>query len=154
MSTTTPATPAARLSAATGSLPRYAAAVIAASVLIQVVLAATGSAIGPLAVGLTAVVAVGYAAFLQRVGRDLGRVRFGKVAAHAVTFAAVNGGFLLHLFVLATIDSPAVAGPVTGGFVMDPGWFGAAIAMPAFWSIGLAAHVLGATLGRGFEAAR
>ena len=131
MSTTTPATPAARLSAATGSLPRYAAAVIAASVLIQVVLAATGSAIGPLAVGLTAVVAVGYAAFLQRVGRDLGRVRFGKVAALAVTFAAV-----------------------TGGFVMDPGWFGAAIAMPAFWSIGLAAHVLGATLGRGFEAAR
>ena len=129
MSTTTPATPAARLSAATGHLPSYAAAI-------------------------TAVIAIAYAIFLFWIGRDLGRVRFGKVAAHAVTFAAVNGGFLLHFFVLAAVDSPAIAGPGGAGFVMDPGWFGAAVAMPAFWSLGLAAHVMGATLGRGFEAAR
>lgn len=155
MSTTTPTTPAARLAATTGYLPWYAAAVIIASLVLQLVLAATGSAIGPLAVILTAGVAIGYAAFLLRTGRHLGRVRFGKVAAHAVTFAAVTGGYLIHLFVLASLGSPAIEGPAhTDGFVMDPGWFGAAIAMPAFWSIGLACHVLGAALGRGFEARR
>lgn len=155
MSTTTPTTPAARLAATTGYLPWFAAAVIAASAALQLILAATGSNIGPLAVALTVAIGVGYAAFLVRTGRDLGRVRFGKVAAHAVTFAAVNGGYLIHLFVLASLGSPAVEGPaMADGFVMDPGWFGAAIAMPAFWSIGLAAHVLGAALGRGFEARR
>lgn len=155
MSTTTPTTPAARLAATTGYLPWYSAAVIIASLVLQLVLAATGSDIGPLAMALTAAIAVGYLGFLLWMGRDLGRVRFGKVATHAVTFAAVTGGYLLHLFVLATRSSPAIEGSgADGGFVMDPGWFGAAIAMPAFWSLGLAMHVLGATLDRGFEARR
>lgn len=37
---------------------------------------------------------------------------------------------------------------------MDPGWFGAVVGMPAFWSLGLLGHALGAIMGRGFEAPR
>lgn len=147
--------PTDRLAATTGHLPWYAGFVLAASLVTQTILAMSGSTIGVLAFVLTAAVAVGYAGFLLWTRGDLGRIRFAAVAVHAVTFAAVNGGYLLHFFVLATIGSPAIDGPPgTDGFVMDPGWFGAAIAMPAFWSVGLAAHVLGAALGRGFEASR
>ena len=141
-----------RLEAAPGHLQRYGLAVVAASLMTQVVIAATGSEITLLAGALTGVIALGYAGFLLRVGADLGRVRFGKVAAHALTYAAVCGGYLLHFFVLALTASPTIEGP--GGFLVDPGWFGAAISMPALWSLGLVAHILGAALGRGFEARR
>ena len=140
-----------RLAAAPVRLQRYGLAVVAASLLSQVVIAATGSEVTLLAAALTATIALGYALFLLRFGADLGKVRFGQVAAHAITYAAVCGGYLLHLFVLAVTGSPVIADP---GFVMDPGWFGAAVSMPALWSMGLVAHLLGAVLGRGFEARR
>lgn len=150
MTTTTPEN---HLTTTVRGLKGYALSAIAASAVLQLVLVAAGNTIGWLAVVLTVAIAVGYAIFLWRSGGALGRVRFGRLTAHAVVFAAVNGGYLLHFYVLAATGSPAVAGP-GDGFVMDPGWFGAAIGMPAFWSLGLLAHALGAIAGRGFEASR
>ena len=100
--------------------------------------------------------AIAYAVFLVRWGRDLGKVRFGVLAAHLVTYAAVNVGFGLHFFVLALTNNPAVrADPgEAADFVMDSGWFGAALAMPALWGVGLLMHSVGAITNRGFEATR
>lgn len=148
-------TPTERLAGATTSLQRYALAVIAASVVMQIVLAVTGSGIGLLAAALTVIIAIGYAAFLLRDRGTLGKVRFGLLAAHVVTFAAVVGGFLMHFFLLAVTGDPAVTASTSDGdFVMDPGWFGVVVGMPTFWSLGLLLHALGAIIGRGFEATR
>lgn len=150
---TTP--PAERLAGATTSLQRYALAVIAASAVSQLVLAAAGSDIGILAAALTAIIALGYAGFLLHDRGHLGKVRFGLLAAHVVTFAAVVGGFLVHFFALAVIGSPAATASASGAdFVMDPGWFGVVVGMPTFWLLGLLVHSLGSILGRGFEAPR
>lgn len=151
----TTTTPAERLAGASTALQLYALAVTAASLLVQLVLAATGSRIGVLAAGLTTAIALGYAAFLLRDRGTLGRVRFGLLAAHVVTFAAVNAGYLIHFFLLAATGSPAIeTSTADGEFVMDPAWFGVVVGMPAFWSLGLLLHSLGAILGRGFEAPR
>lgn len=150
----TTTTPEDRLAATVGDLKRYALAVVAASVVTQLVIVVTGSHIGLLAGGLTGVIAVGYAIYLLRSRGTLGRVRFGLLAAHVITFAAVNAGYLLHFFALAATGNPAVEAPGGDDFVIDPGWFGAAISMPAFWLLGLLAHALGAIAGRGFEAPR
>lgn len=143
-----------RLAAAHTDLQRYALGVVGASAVMQLVLAAAGSQIGWLATGLTAVIAVGYAAFLVHERGALGRVRYGLLAAHAITFASVVGGFMLHFFVLAVLGDPAVDTGTNGDFVFDPGWFGVVVGMPTFWSLGLLLHTLGAILGRGFEASR
>lgn len=148
-------TPAERLAGATTSLQRYALAVVAASTLMQIVLAAAGSSIGVLAVALTTIIALGYAGFLLHDRGQLGKVRFGLLAAHVVTFAAVVGGFLVHFFVLAVTGDPAVTASTSDGvFVMDPRWFGVVVGMPTFWLFGLLLHSLGSILGRGFEAPR
>ncbi|NYF99397.1 hypothetical protein [Janibacter cremeus] len=144
-----------RLAGTTTSLQHYALAVIAASLAMQLVLAACGHAVGILAGVLTALIALGYAGFLLRNRDRLGKVRFGLLAAHVVTFAAVVGGYLGHFFLLAVSGNAAVAAPSAGeDFVMDPGWFGVVVGMPTFWLMGLLAHSLGAILGRGFEAPR
>ena len=136
-------TPAERLAGATTSLQRYALAVIVASTVMQLVLAVSGSGIGILAAALTAFIALGYAGFLLLDRGHLGKVRFGLLAAHVVTFA------------LAVTGNPAVTASTSGGgFVMDPGWFGVVVGMPTFWLLGLLVHSLGAILGRGFEAPR
>lgn len=146
--------PETRLADANTALQRYALSIIGASIVVQLALVVTGSRIGWLAAGLTAVIAVGYAAFLIRDRGALGRVRYGLLAAHVITFASVVGGFLLHFFVLAVLGNPAVRADTTEGFVLDPGWFGVVVGMPTFWSLGLLVHALGAILGRGFEASR
>lgn len=145
--------PAERLARSTTSLQLYALSVTAASIAVQIVLAATGSRIGLLAGVLTAFIAVGYLGFLLYDRGRLGKVRFGLLVAHVVTFAAVVGGYLGHFFLLALNGAPAVTASV-GDFAMDPGWFGVIVGMPTFWLIGLLTHALGAILGRGYEAPR
>jgi hypothetical protein len=140
------------LAAATSVLAPYALMMIGANAIMQVVIMLTGNEIGFVPVALTVVIALGYAGFLLAYGRRLAKVRFGLLAAHVMTYTAVNAGFLLHFFILAATGSPAVHGP--GEFVMDPRWFGVVIGMPTFWGLGLLIHSLGAILGRGFEASR
>lgn len=149
--------PERQLASATGLLAPYAITMIVANVIAQGAIVAAGSEIDLLAIVLTAGVALGYAGFLIRNGRHLAKVRFGLLAAHVMTYTAVTGGYLLHFFILATLNSPVVQGPDAADgavFVMDPGWFGVAIGMPTFWGLGLLVHALGAILGRGFEARR
>lgn len=131
----------------------FGLAMVIANVALQVVIIATDHEIGVLAALLTAVIAVGYAVYLIVCRTSLGRTRFGDLTAHVLTYASVNTGFGLHLVMLAALGHGAVAadGP---GLMMDPGWFGAAVAMPALWGLGLLMHALGAVLGRGFEASR
>lgn len=134
-------------------LAPFALAMVGANVVMQVAIALTGQAIGWLAGVTTGLIALGYAGFLMRYGSDLGKVRYGQLTAHAITFAAVNTGFGLHFFLLAMAGGSAINAS-GDGFVMDGGWFGAAVAMPALWGVGLVLHALGAVAGRGFEAAR
>ncbi|WP_018157412.1 hypothetical protein [Demetria terragena] len=143
-----------RIGSAAQSLPAFAGAMVAANLLLQIVIAARGNQIGLLAGTLTAVIAVGYAAYLLHYGDALGKLRFGKFVVHAITYACVNVGFGLHFFILAVMDSDVVAGAGGSGFVMDGGWFGAAVAMPALWGVGLVLHGVGAATSRGFEASR
>lgn len=145
-----------RLASATSLLLPFALAMVGASAVVQLTIVLTGHEIGVLCAALTGVLALGYAVLLRLRGRDLARVRFGVLATHVVTYAAVNVGFGLHFFALALANHPAIrADPEHAAeFAMDPGWFGAAIAMPAFWGVGLLVHALGAIAGRGFEADR
>lgn len=145
-----------RLSTAQHALMPFAGVAVLANAVLQLVIALTGNEINVMTEVLTAVVALGYAAFLLRYGRDLAKVRFGLLAAHIVCYTAVNVGYGLHFFVLAVMGNTAIDGPhsATGDFVMDPGWFGVAVAMPALWGAGLLIHALGALAGHGFEASR
>lgn len=96
-------------------------------------------------------IAIAYAAYLLTRGRALGRVRYGRFVAHALAYAIINVGYLLHAYVLIAVGSPAITGH---GAAVDGPWLGAALAMPAFWGLGLILHGIGAVLDRGFEAPR
>lgn len=98
------------------------------------------------------VVALGYAIYLVIYGRSLGRVRYGRLVAHALTYAIVNTGYLLHAYVPIASDSPAIQGD--GHLALGAGWFGATFGMAGFWGLGLIAHGLAALHERGLEARR
>lgn len=139
-----------RLTSTNRLMAPFALSMVAANGVLQVIIVLTGQEIGVLAGALTGLIALGYAGFLVKFGQDLRKVRYGGLAAHAITYASVNTGFGLHFFVIALAGGPGVEGG--GDFVLDGGWFGAAIAMPALWGVGLVLHGLGAAAGRGFEA--
>lgn len=144
-----PRTPAA---SAHRTLLPYALTIIAASAAVQVLIALTGNRITVFSTVVLAVVALGYAVYLMTIGRRLSRVRYGLLAAHAISYAAINTGYLLHAYVLIALRSPAIAGD--GPLAIDPLWLGATYGMAGFWGIGLLIHGLGAILSRGFEQGR
>lgn len=141
-----------RAARAHSSLFPYALALLAATALVHLIIALTGNRITVLTTLPLILVALGYAAYLVIYGRSLGRVRYGRLVAHALTYAIVNTGYLLHAYVLIASASPAIQGD--GHLVLDAGWFGATFGMAGFWGLGLIAHGLAALHERGFEAPR
>lgn len=119
---------------------------------VQTVIALTGGQIGLLAGLLTAAVALGIVVWLWSNRRELRRVRFGQVVAHAVAFVVITSSFNLH----AAIRSVALAGEADGfqlaahDLLATP-WFGATLVMSSVWGLGLLIHLIGAILGRGWE---
>lgn len=146
------AAPRSPAAAAHRTLLPYALTLIAASAILQTVIAVTGNRISLLSMILLAVIALGYATYLLTIGRRLSRVRYGLFAAHAISYAAINVGYLLHAYLLIALRSPTIAGD--GGLAIDTTWFGATFGMAGFWGLGLLIHGLGAVLSRGFEQAR
>lgn len=144
--------PASRAARAHATLLPYALSVIAASAVVQLIILLAGNRITVLTTLPLLALAIGYAVYLIVNGRSLGRVRYGRLVAHALTYGAVNTGYLLHAYILVTIGSPAVQGD--GHLALEAGWFGATFGMAGFWGIGLLAHAIGALADRGFEAPR
>lgn len=130
----------------------YTLGLIIAMAIVQIVIAATGGEVTVLAGILTAVVALGIAAWLWRNLRVLRRVRFGVVIAHAIGFVTVTTSFNLHaivrLMAANALDTSAadIIHAALGG-----SWFGVTIVMSACWGLGLLIHLVGAVLGRGWE---
>lgn len=143
------ASPTARAHA---SLFPYALSLLAASAVVQLLIVLGGHRITVLTTLPLLAIAIAYAVYLVIYGRSLGRVRYGRLAAHALTYAIVNTGYLLHAYVLIASASPAIQGD--GHLALDAGWLGATLGMAGFWGIGLIAHGLAALHERGFEAPR
>lgn len=141
-----------RAARAHSSLFPYALALLAATALVHLIIVLADNRITLLTTLPLIVVALGYAGYLIGFGRALGRVRYGRLVAHAFTYAAVNTGYLLHAYVLIASASPAIQGD--GPIALDPGWLGATFGMAGFWGLGLLAHALAALREHGFEAAR
>ena len=127
-------------------------ALLAANAVLHLLIVLAGNRISVLTTLPLVVIALGYAAHLIVYSRGLGRIRYGALVAHALTYAVVTVGYLLHAFVLAASGSPAIAGD--GYLPMDAGWFGATFGMASFWGIGLILHGLGSLLDQGYEARR
>lgn len=143
------ASPAAR---AHSSLLPYALCLLGANAVVHLLIVLAGNRITVLTTLPLIAVAIGYAVYLIVVGRSLGRVRYGRLVAHALTYAMVNTGYLLHAYVLVASASPAIQGD--GHLALDAGWFGATLGMAGFWGIGLITHGLAALRERGFESPR
>lgn len=129
----------------------YTVTIIVAMVVVQSVIALTGGEVSVLAGVLTAAVALGIVVWLARIRRQLIRVRFGHVIAHAIAYVAVTTSFNLHAaiqtIVVGGVDGPQAAAE---GF-FGSSWFGATLVMSAAWGLGLLIHLLGSVLGRGWE---
>ncbi|MGO2774746.1 MAG: hypothetical protein ACTIB2_15215 [Brachybacterium tyrofermentans] len=139
-------------SRAHASLFLYALAVLVATAVVHLLIVLAGNRITVLTTLPLVVIALGYAIYLVTYGRSLGRVRYGRLVAHALTYAIVTTGYLLHAYVLIASAAPAVQGD--GYLALDAGWFGATFGMAGFWGLGLIAHGLAALRERGFEAPR
>lgn len=121
-------------------------------VLIQAVISVTGGEIGVVAGALTAVVAVGIAAWLWRNYRQLTRIRFGLAMAHAIAFAAVTTSFSLHAVVRMLVPGASAGGEAAAAAeLLGTPWFGATLLMSSVWGVGLLVHFAGVVLGRGWE---
>lgn len=141
-----------RTTTAHSTLFPYALALVVANAVVHLIIVLAGNQITVLTTLPLVVVALGYAGYLLRFGRALGQVRYGRLVAHALTYATVNTGYLLHAYVLISAGVPAIQGD--GHLMIDPGWFGACFGMAGFWGIGLIAHALAAVHERGFEGKR
>ncbi|WP_394216140.1 hypothetical protein [Brachybacterium vulturis] len=154
--TTTPASPptgaASRAARAHASLLPFALCLLGANGVVHVIIVLGDNRLTVLTTLPLVAVAIGYAVYLLTVGRPLGQVRYGRLVAHALTYAAVNTGYLLHAYVLIMMGSPAIQGE--GHLALEPTWFGATFGMAGFWGLGLIAHALGALADRGFEGPR
>lgn len=143
------ASPAARAHA---SLLPFALCLIAANALVQLVIVLAGHRITVLTTLPLVAIAIGAAIHLVVVGRGLGRVRYGHLVAHALTFVTVTVGYHLHAWVLIASGSPAIRGE--GPLLLAAGWMGALFAMPTLWGLGLLIHALAALHQHGFEGPR
>ncbi|MGO2557439.1 hypothetical protein [Brachybacterium sp.] len=154
--TTVPASPppgaASRTVRAHATLLPYALCLLGATAVVHLLIVLDGNRITVLTTLPLAVIAIGYAVYLLLVGRPLGRVRYGRLVAHALTYAMVNTGYLLHAYILIASASPAIQGD--GHLALDAGWFGATFGMAGFWGLGLIAHGIAALGERGFEGPR
>ncbi|MDN5821984.1 MAG: hypothetical protein L0H39_10895, partial [Brachybacterium sp.] len=130
----------------------YALCVLGATAVVHLLIVLGGNHITVLTTLPLVVIAIGYAVYLLVFGRSLGRVRYGRLVAHALTYAMVNTGYLLHAYILIASASPAIQGD--GYLALDAGWFGATFGMAGFWGIGLIAHGIAALGERGFEGPR
>lgn len=130
----------------------YTIALVAAMLLVQTVIALTGGEITVLSGVLTALVAIGIAAWLWRNHRKLSQIRFGMAIAHAIAFATVTTSFNLHA-VMGTIalGSGAKGFEAAALNLLATPWFGATLMMSAAWGLGLTVHLIGAVLGRGWQ---
>lgn len=133
------------------SLLPYALALLGANLVLHLVIVLGGNQITVLTTLPLVAIAIGAVIYLATRGRGLGRVRYGRFVAHALLYATVNVGYLLHAWVLVALGAPL--------FSADPSapadaWPGATLTMASFWGLGLILHGLGAVLDRGFEAPR
>lgn len=147
-----PAERPSRTDRAHATLFPYALAVLVATMCVHLIIVLANNRITLLTTLPLLVIALGYAVYLMTYGRALGRVRYGRLVAHALTYAIVNTGYLLHAYVLIASASPAIQGD--GHLALNAGWFGATFGMAGFWGIGLISHGLAALRERGFEARR
>lgn len=147
-STPRPGSPAARAHA---TLLPYLLWLVGSGIALHIAIALAGNRIAWTAAIGTGLIGLVYAVYSRTAGRGLAHVRYGRLVAHALTYVAVVGGYLLHAYVLLVVRSPALLDP---GFGIDPGWAGAVFAMGGFWMTGLLAHAAGALLDRGFEGRR
>jgi hypothetical protein len=129
----------------------YTLVLLAVVSALQIVIAATGGEIGILAGALTALMAIGVAAWFWRSYAKLRRIRFGVVVAHTITFVAVTTSFaigaLASTIALVSQDQSGLAAER----LLSTPWFGATLVMSAIWGIGLFAHLVGTVVGRGWE---
>lgn len=133
------------------SLLPFALTLLGANIVLHLLIVLAGNRITLLTTLPLLAIAVGFAVYLLTRGRSLGRVRYGRFVAHALGYAIINVGYLLHAYVLVATGSPAIAGT---GTPLDPAWLGATFAMAGIWGLGLILHGIGAVLDRGFETAR
>lgn len=130
----------------------YALTVVAAMIVIQSLIAATGGQLGILAATLTAVVAIAIAVWLWRNFRALTKVRFGLVIAHTIAYVAVTTSFNLHAVIRAVTLAQTEDGYAkVARDLLETPWFGATLVMSSVWGIGLLIHLFGVVLGRGWE---
>ncbi|MDN5688297.1 MAG: hypothetical protein L0G94_16700 [Brachybacterium sp.] len=147
-----PTDTASRTARAHASLFPYALCLLVANAVVHLIIVLADNRITVLTTLPLVMVAIGYAVYLIVFGRSLGRVRYGRLVAHALTYAMVNTGYLLHAYILVASASPAIQG--SGRIALDAGWLGATLGMAGFWGIGLITHGLAALHERGFEASR
>lgn len=91
------------------------------------------------------VIALIFLFYVVRYGKGLDKLRFGGVAIHALTYAVVAGGNLLHFAIDALfqrMDLPSLLAT----------WSGLAVVLGGLWGLGLAIHIIGVIAGRGYEA--
>lgn len=147
---TTTTEPAPTVNARALLLP-YTLVLMGAMALVQLVIALTGGEITVLAGALTALVAIGIAAWLARHYRRLTHVRFGLAIAHAVAFAAVTTSFNAHAALRAMSLGADGGLDAAAQSLLATSWFGATLVMSAAWGLGLLVHLTGSVLGRGWE---
>ena len=127
----------------------YVLGLLALSTLVHLAIALGGNEIDLSAQLLTGSMAVFFVGFLIIRWEALGQVRFGRLVAHAATYAIVNGGFQLHAAVLVIAGTDLLR---SGDHLPhDHGWFGPTFAMAGFWALGLIIHAIASIARRGFE---
>lgn len=128
----------------------YALGVVGFNALIHLTIIVVDSQPNTLLIGgLTAVLALFYTGFAIVRRSVLKQIRFGPLAAHAVAYVTVVGGFQLHAAILTLSGSSALLG--TEDFAVNSDWFGPTFAMAGFWAIGLTIHAITSIAQRGFE---
>ncbi|MDN5807566.1 MAG: hypothetical protein L0J17_01120 [Brevibacterium sp.] len=142
---------AAQTANARSLLLPYALTLIGAMLIIQFVIALTGGEVTILAGILTAIVAIGIAAWVVVNRRRLLHVRFGLVIAHVIAYVAVTTSFNLHAVIRAMIAGGDAEVQSVAHTLLGSSWFGATLVMSAFWGLGLLLHLIGSVLGRGWE---
>lgn len=129
----------------------YALTLISAMIVIQFVIALTGGEVTILAGVLTAIVAIGIAAWVVISRSKLLHVRFGLVIAHVIAYVAVTTSFNLHAVIRAMLAGGDAEVQSVAHTLLGSSWFGATLVMSAIWGLGLLIHLLGSVLGRGWE---
>lgn len=83
--------------------------------------------------------------YTVRYGKGLDRLRFGGVALHTLTYAAVTGGNLARFAIDAYFERLDLSALLAI-------WSGPAVILGGLWGIGLAIHITGVIAGRGYKA--